>query len=87
MNTFCTGKFPNLNPSHLSLTLEQADGKKSLEARTVKFGSRQPYISEEDNYGDLGDVFPGITNNRTFDSRSKPNSNSYRCWDINLMLV
>ena len=75
---FLHGNFPNLNPSHLFLTLEQADGKKSLEARTVKFGSNQPYISEEDNVGGSGDVFPGKTNNRTFDSRSKPNSNSYR---------
>jgi immune inhibitor A len=72
------GSFPNLNPSHLFLTLEQADGKKSLETRTIQFKSNKPYVSLEDNVGGEGDPYPGKTNNRSFDRKSRPASNSYK---------
>lgn len=72
------GSFPNLNPSHLFMTLEQADGENSLEARTIKFRSAQPYVSSEENNGSAGDPYPGKTNNRSFDNKSRPNSSSYK---------
>lgn len=72
------GNFPNLNPSQLFLTLEQADGKHSLEERTIQFKLNQPYVSLEDNVGGYGDPYPGKTNNRSFDSESRPNSSSYK---------
>jgi immune inhibitor A len=83
------GNFPNLNPSHLFLTLEQADGKKSLETRTIQFKSNKPHVTLEDNVGGKGDPYPGKTNNRSFDRKSRPASNSYkgRKSTVNITLI
>jgi immune inhibitor A len=70
-------KFPNSSPDHLFLTLKQADGKKELEERTLKFNRRKTYLSTNDNEGNPNDTFPGLTNNRNFDENSNPNTNSY----------
>ena len=51
------------NPRHYLAALEQADGDLDLE-----------YAN---NYGDAGDPFPGITNNRAFRANSTPNNSSY----------
>jgi hypothetical protein len=52
------------NPSlHYLVALEQADGDCDLEARS--------------NRGDKGDPYPGSSDNLSFDSFSKPKSNSY----------
>ena len=53
----------NSDESHYKVGLEQADGNKDLE--------------DGNNRGDAGDVYPGSSNNTTFDKNSTPNSNSY----------
>ena len=77
--------FPNCNPKHPFLTLEQADGKNELETRVIK--SKKLQSSFEDLIGNAGDAYPGDTNNRTFNNKSNPNSNSYMgkvsCVNIN----
>lgn len=57
----------NSDEIHPKVALVQSDGKKDLEN-----GS---------NRGDQGDPFPGITDNKTFDAASTPNSNSYSSLD------
>ncbi|MEN9611364.1 MAG: hypothetical protein RLZZ628_2178 [Bacteroidota bacterium] len=53
----------NTNEAHYKIALMQADGKRQLELNK--------------NRGDKGDCYPGITNNRTFNSSSTPHSKSY----------
>jgi len=53
----------NTNESHYKVALMQADGKKDLELNH--------------NRGDAGDIYPGSSNNRSFDDSSNPNSKSY----------
>jgi immune inhibitor A len=57
----------NSNESHPKVALMQADGLKQLEAATSR--------------GDAGDVYPGTTNNKTFNKASNPNSKSYASSD------
>lgn len=53
----------NTNEAHYKVALMQADGNKDMELNH--------------NRGDAGDVFPGSTNNRTFNGSSNPSSKSY----------
>lgn len=53
----------NTDENHPKVALEQADGKRDLELRK--------------NRGDGGDPYPGSAGNRTFASKSTPNSKSY----------
>jgi len=53
----------NSNEVHYKVALMQADNNRDLE-RDV-------------NRGDQGDVYPGTSNNKTFDNISSPNSSSY----------
>ena len=56
--------FPgHINDGHYLVALEQADGQWDLE--------------QNENDGDDGDPFPGVTNNTTFDSLSAPDSKGY----------
>ena len=49
--------------NHYLVALHQADGSLHLENNS--------------NYGDFGDAYPGMLNNRTFNSTSNPNTSSY----------
>lgn len=69
--------FPNNDNKRLFMALEQADGKNELAQRVFDFNSLGPNITKIDLTGDGGDVYPGDTNNRTFNFRSRPNSNSF----------
>lgn len=53
----------NTNENHPLVDLEQADGNRDLNLNR--------------NRGDGGDPFPGLSNNRTFDGFSKPDSRDY----------
>ena len=53
----------NSNEQHYKVALVQADNKRDLE--------------KNNNRGDIGDVYPGSTSNKTFNSNSSPNSRSY----------
>lgn len=53
----------NQNENRYLVDLEQADGLRNL--------------NNGANRGDAGDVFPGTSNNRTFDLSTNPNSNAY----------
>jgi immune inhibitor A len=53
----------NSNEAHYKVALMQADGSRNLELNI--------------NRGDKGDVYPGSSNNRTFNNISTPNSKSY----------
>jgi immune inhibitor A len=53
----------NTDESHFLVGLVQADGRRDLEVAR--------------NGGDAGDVYPGSSRNRTFDSTSTPSSRSY----------
>jgi len=53
----------NSNEVHPKVALEQADGKDDL--------------LHGNNRGDAGDPFPGSSNDKTFNSKSNPNSKSY----------
>ena len=54
----------NTDENHYKVALEQADGRRDLEL-------------DLHNRGDDGDCYPGSSGNRSFDSTSAPNSNSY----------
>jgi hypothetical protein len=54
------GNNVNNDTARYGLGLEQADGQRHLERAT--------------NRGDGGDLFPGLTNNKTFNSNSNPSS-------------
>jgi immune inhibitor A len=74
----CKVQLPNSDPQHFFLTLKQSDGKEDLQSdRTELFMEKYEEIPK-DVAGDLGDPFPGITVNRTFDDESSPNSRSYK---------
>lgn len=68
--------FPNTDYKHPFLSLEQADGKNELGERVIEFSSLGPNLTKKDLTGDEGDVYPGDTNNRSFNAQSKPNSKS-----------
>lgn len=76
---------PNSNPQHFFLTLEQSDGKEELEDNWIKIEKKLLGLEKSETYkiavkniiGDSGDVFPGEMNNKTFNDKSKPNSDSY----------
>lgn len=53
----------NCSSTHLMVALEQADGKWDIDKSV--------------NYGDSGDLYPGIQNTTTFSSTTTPNSNLY----------
>lgn len=53
----------NNDQNHYMVAIEQADGRKELENNL--------------NTGDGGDPFPGISNNRSFNGNSVPDSDSY----------
>ena len=53
----------NTDENHPKVALEQADGNEDLE--------------KANDRGDLGDPFPGSSNNRIFNGTSNPNSQSY----------
>src|SRR5262249_50396425 len=53
----------NTDENHYKVALMQADGRRDME-RNI-------------NRGDAGDVYPGSSNNHTFNATSRPNSNSY----------
>lgn len=72
-----TEYFPNNDYKRLFIALEQADGKNELAKRVINFNSLGPNITKVDITGDEGDVYPGDTDNRTFNHRSRPNSNSF----------
>lgn len=72
----CFQRLPNNNPKHFFLTLEQSDGKQDLHSDRTELFKGKGEIPK-DVAGDLGDPFPGITVNRTFDDLSAPNSQSY----------
>jgi immune inhibitor A len=74
----CIFQAPNSDPERFFLTLEQSDGKKDLELNRVEL-FKQEIIDElpKEVVGDLGDPFPGITLNRTFDDESSPSSRTY----------
>jgi immune inhibitor A len=65
----CIGDFPNSNMKKYFLSLVQADGKNQLEETKVNM--------DRAVNGDTGDVFPGSSENRTFNDKSLPNSKSY----------
>jgi immune inhibitor A len=74
----CVLQPPNNDPKHFFLTLKQSDGKEDLQSdRTELFREKDEELPK-DVSGDLGDPFPGITLNRTFDDESNPNSRSYQ---------
>ncbi|MGZ7050166.1 MAG: M6 family metalloprotease domain-containing protein, partial [Methanobacterium sp.] len=76
----CLKKAPNFDPKHFFLTLKQSDGKDDLNRdrreliKKAKIMDKPPKEVE----GDSGDPFPGITVNRNFNDKSKPNSRSYK---------
>ncbi len=70
--------FPNTDYKHPFLSLEQADGKNELGERVIEFSSLSLNLTKKDLTGDEGDVYPGDTNNRNFNSQSNPNSKSSR---------
>ncbi len=53
----------NMNEAHKYVDLEEADGNDDLDY--------------ERNRGDTGDPYPGVTDNRTFNGASYPNSDDY----------
>ena len=53
----------NSDENHKLVDLEAADGRTDMDQNI--------------NYGDAGDPFPGITNNREFGKTTNPNSNLY----------
>ena len=55
--------YTNTDEAHPKIKILQADGLDNLKANT--------------NRGDAGDVFPGTSNNSTFNSTSNPNSKAY----------
>ena len=74
----CVVQRPNYDPKHFFLTIKQSDGKEDLQSdRTELFRGKDEEIPK-DVAGDLGDPFPGITVNRTFNDESNPNSRSYK---------
>ncbi|MGF7118537.1 M6 family metalloprotease domain-containing protein [Methanobacterium oryzae] len=85
--SFFNKYFPNSNPQHFFLTLEQSDGKRELEDDWTDFRKRYEVSGETDEnkiakkniMGDDGDAYPGEIEmrNRAFDDKSNPNSNSY----------
>ncbi|MDP3066263.1 MAG: M6 family metalloprotease domain-containing protein, partial [Methanobacteriaceae archaeon] len=75
----CVPQAPNSDPNHFFLTLKQSDGKEDLQSdRTELFKNQMLEKLPKDIEGDLGDPFPGITLNRTFNDESHPNSRSYK---------
>jgi len=74
--TACIVQDPNDDPQHFFLTLKQSDGKEDLQRDRTDLNWEGEIPKEVT--GDLGDPFPGITANRTFDDESNPNSRSYK---------
>ena len=56
----------NANENRRLVEVEQADGNQQLNN-----------VGNGNNSGDTGDLYPGSTNNTTFDCASNPNSNTY----------
>lgn len=77
--------FPNSNPQHFFLTLEQSDGKEELEENWIEIEKKLSGLEQSETYktavkdiiGDSGDPYPGEMNNRTFNDESVPRSDSY----------
>jgi immune inhibitor A len=78
---------PNNDLKNLFIALEQADGKNELTQRVFDFDSLGPNLTKKDLSGDEGDVYPGDTNNRTFDYKSSPNSNSSRGYKSSIIIT
>jgi immune inhibitor A len=67
----CALKPPNADPKHYFISVKESDGKLDLQMNKIEVESKKELL------GDPGDPFPGITDNRTFDDNSNPNSRSY----------
>jgi immune inhibitor A len=66
---------PNHDLKSLFLRLVQADGKNQLEIPITNiFPTNSQITAQEVLEGDPGDIYPGLTGNRTFDETSNPSS-------------
>ena len=70
--TNSSGNRVNADENLKGVDLEEADGLNDLD--------------NEVNRGDIGDLFPGSSTNRTFDNTSNPNSQTYTNANTNLQL-
>jgi hypothetical protein len=66
-------KTSNQDEDHKLVDVEEADGKNDLDNQV--------------NRGDAGDIYPGTTNNKTFDINSIPNSRDYSSNDTKVSVL
>lgn len=66
-------KTSNRDENHKLVDVEEADGKNDLDNQV--------------NRGDAGDIYPGTTNNKTFDINSNPNSRDYSSTDTKVSVL